>query len=118
MPVETLNEIDDTRYQPDGMTPLFDAMGEAFSHLRQITDTQTDSNVLVTILTDGEENSSREYNGKSIKSIIENLKEKNWTFTYIGANHDVEKFAISISIENSLSYHANEDGVKKMFANS
>ncbi len=115
MPVQTLNEIDGNRYQPNSSTPLYDAMGEAFSHLRKVTDTQPDSNVLVTILTDGEENSSREYNGRTIKAIIDDLKEKNWTFTYIGANHDVEKFAISISIENALSYQANEAGVDEMF---
>lgn len=115
MPVQTLNEIDGNRYQPNAGTPLYDAMGESFAHLRKVTDTQPDSNVLVTILTDGEENSSREYNGKAIKAIIDELKDKNWTFTYIGANHDVEKFAISISIENSLSYHANEQGMHEMF---
>ncbi|HHT23336.1 MAG TPA: VWA domain-containing protein [Bacteroidales bacterium] len=116
MPVQTLNEIDGNHYQPEGMTPLFDAMGESFSYLRKVTDTQPDSNVLVTILTDGEENSSREYNGRTIKAIIDELKEKNWTFTYIGANHDVEKFAISISIENTLSYQANEADMDAMFS--
>lgn len=115
MPVNTLNVLDENSYQPNAATPLYDAMGESFAHLRKVTDVQPDSNVLVTILTDGEENSSREYSGKTIKAIIDELKEKKWTFTYIGANHDVEKFAISISIENTLRYETNQEGVEEMF---
>jgi hypothetical protein len=70
---------------------------------------------LVTILTDGEENASREYNGKSIKKLIDELKLNNWTFTYIGANHDVEKFAQSISITNIMKFQATNAGIKEMF---
>lgn len=85
---------------------MYDAMGDSIAHLRDKTATLTDYNVLVTILTDGEENASKEYNGKDIKAMVEELKSKNWTFTYIGANHDVEKFAQSIAINNTMSFEA------------
>ena len=76
----------------------------------------TNYNVLVTILTDGEENASKEYTGTSIKKLIEELKLNRWTFTYIGADHDVEKFAASISITNTMSFQKNEADMKMMFA--
>ncbi len=113
--VEKLDEIDKTKYNPTAGTPLFDAMGNSISQLRKITQTHSDYNVLVTILTDGEENSSKEYNGKTIKTMVEELKSENWTFTYIGANHDVEAFAAAISIDNTLKFEANEQDIKKMF---
>ena len=114
-PVSRLEQIDDKRYQPDASTPLYDAMGFSFAKLRQVVDNLTDYNVLVTILTDGEENASTEYTGKAIKKLIEELKLNHWTFTYIGTDHDVEKFAASISITNPLVFNKNEADMKAMF---
>lgn len=113
-PVNKLEMIDDSRYQPDANTPLFDAVGFSCAKLRNILGNSTDYNVLVTILTDGEENASMEYSGALVKSLIEELTNNNWTFTYIGTDHDVEKFAVSISIENAISFSKNDDGIKAM----
>src|SRR3954471_12149951 len=55
-PVARLELIDEKRYKPDASTPLYDAMGFGFSKLKQVLENVTDYNVLVTILTDGEEN--------------------------------------------------------------
>lgn len=114
-PVATIKLIDEKQYQPNSSTPLYDAMGLSFNKLRVSLLDLTDYNVLVTILTDGEENSSREYNGKNIKNLIEDLKTKNWTFTYIGTNHDIEKLAESLSIDNKHYYMATDLGMKHMF---
>ena len=46
---------------------------------------------------------------------MEELSLKNWTFTYIGADHDVEKFAVSISITNTMQFNKNEADMKQMF---
>lgn len=115
-PVNKLEVIDQTQYKPDSSTPLYDAMGFSFTRLRQALENQTDHNVLVTILTDGEENTSREYTGMAIKNLIEELKLNRWTFTYIGTDHDVEKFALSISITNTMAFQKNEEDMKNMFA--
>jgi hypothetical protein len=110
-----LEKIDDTRYNPDASTPLYDAIGFGISKLRQVLDKEVDYNVLVTIMTDGEENASKEYSGKDIKKLIEELKLNRWTFTYIGADHDVEKFAVSISITNTMTFEKNQEDMQKMF---
>lgn len=75
----------------------------------------TDYNVLVTILTDGRENASKEYDGATIKKMVDELSAKNWTFTYIGADHDVENFAASISIKNTMRFNKNRADMKRMF---
>lgn len=113
--VEKLSEINGDKYIPDSMTPLYDAMGFGINKLIKDSYGQSDFNVLVTILTDGEENASKEYTGKSIKKLVESLKEKNWTFTYMGANHDVEKFASAIAINNTLLFEADDNDIKLMF---
>lgn len=114
-PVSKLEIIDDSRYKPMASTPLYDAMGFSFAKLRTVLENQTDYNVLVTILTDGEENASKEYTRLAIKILIEELKLKNWTFTYIGADHDVEKSSVSISISNTMMFSKDEENMKKMF---
>jgi len=71
--------------------------------------------VLVTVITDGYENASREYNGKAIKALVEEMKGKGWVFTYIGANQDVEAVAESMSIDNRLAFEANKECTGAMF---
>ncbi|NEW80789.1 MAG: VWA domain-containing protein [Mariniphaga sp.] len=115
-PVSKLEPIDEKRYQPDASTPLYDALGFSFAKMQSVVEKLTDFNVLVTILTDGEENASREYSGQDIKKTIDGLKLNRWTFTYIGADHDVERFATSISITNTMTFQKNEADMKMMFA--
>lgn len=115
-PVEKLEKLDDSKYKPGAMTPLYDAMGTSILQLKRVTETHPDCKVLVTILTDGEENASKEFNGQSIKALVDELQAKNWTFSYIGANHDVEKFAISISIKNYMKFETNEQDMQRMFS--
>ena len=107
-PVIKLQQINDKSYRPDATTPLFDAMGFSINKLKQALQEETDYNVLVTILTDGEENASKEFSGNDIKKLVEELKQKRWTFTYIGTDHDVEKIAFSLSINNTLVFNKNE----------
>jgi hypothetical protein len=114
--VKLLEEIDGNKYQPNSMTPLYDAMGFSMTKLQKELETVNDPKVLVTVLTDGEENDSKEYNGEAIASLVAEMKKKGWVFTYIGANHDVEKFALSINITNTMAYQANDADMKKMFA--
>ena len=115
-PVSSLSQINEKTYQPNSMTPLYDAMGIHILKLRVDLAGMENVNVLVTILTDGEENASREFSGAQVKKIIEEQKSQGWTFTYIGANQDVEKVAASISITNTMQFNANEADVKAMFA--
>lgn len=100
-------------YRPRGRTPLYDAMGRSIHELLPKVD---DSDVvLVTVITDGYENASCEYNALAIKSLVEELKEKGWVFTYIGANQNVEAVASSMSIDNHLAFDADEESTTAMF---
>lgn len=112
-PAERAIDITRNQYRPCGGTPLFDAMGRSINELR--SDVKTGDIVLVTVITDGYENSSSEYNGKAIKNLIEAMKNEGWIFTYIGANQDVEAVAESMSIDNRLAFETNEECTNAMF---
>ena len=102
-------------YNPGGATPLYDAVGIAISKLNAIT--TDDDHVLVTIITDGEENCSTEYSLNMIKTLIEKLKKHNWTFSFIGTdNLDVESMAKEMNIDNHLSFTEDAEGTAEMFA--
>lgn len=115
VPVDNLNTINEGNYKPAAMTPLYDTMGTTLHKLEDDLSATKDCHILVTVLTDGLENASREYDGKAIKALVERLKKGNWTFTYIGADHHVDDFAVSISIRNTLIFQKSEQGVRDLF---
>lgn len=114
-PANKLNEINAKTYNPEASTPLYDAMGFGINKLRQVLEGKENYNVLVTIMTDGEENASSEFSANEIKRIINELKKEKWTFTYIGTDHNVEDFAESIAINNTMRFEKSEVGMKRMF---
>lgn len=105
-------ELSDERYQPNCCTALYDAMGLALNKLRKIV--APDAKVLVTIVTDGYENASREYDSASISALVKECKDKGWVFAYIGANHDVENAASAISIRNVFCFNSTGEGTRQM----
>lgn len=111
-PAYEVKELTAESYLPDCCTALYDAMGISLNALRKHV-AQSDR-VLVTIVTDGYENASQEYNGAAIRALVEELKEKGWVFAYIGANQDVEAVAAKISITNTLCFSATESGAANM----
>ena len=111
---ERVEELTTKQYIPSCCTPLYDAMGNAINALRKSV--ADEDAVLVTIITDGYENASSEYDGPVIKQLVEAMKSKGWLFTYIGANQNVERAASRISITNTLYFAANAPGTSAMFA--
>lgn len=107
-----LNQKD---YVPGAATPLYDAIGQAIT--KTYAQTEKTDNVLVTILTDGEENSSTEFDLKMVKRLIDKQKELGWTFTFIGTDDlDVEGMAHEMGIKSFLSFSRNCESTSKMFS--
>lgn len=106
-------DISKNQYRPRACTPLYDAMGHSITELR--SNVKKGDIVLVTVITDGYENASREYNGTAIKALVMELKAQGWVFTYIGANQDVVAVASSMSIDNHFGFGADEESTGDMF---
>lgn len=111
--ISTVDTYPLSEYQPGGTTPLYDTMGDTLTELEKVA-TENDI-VLVTIITDGYENSSREYDAEKIRELVKRLDEKDWVFTYIGANQDAILEAGKIGINNAMNYDADEDGTREMW---
>lgn len=116
-PIKDAEKLTKERYNPCCMTPLYDAIGKSVKALAKISDAEEDSAVLVTIITDGMENASQEWTGPAIKRLIDERKEEGWMFSYVGADHDVESVAASISITNTVVWNKTTEGTEAMFNN-
>ena len=116
-----VNNLDKFVYSPSGMTPLYDAVGKTIEELDEIiTEKRLKiSRVLTVIHTDGEENSSSEFNVHGIKSVIRQKENTGfWTFVYIGAAASTwqDSNKIGLSHNNTIAY--DPINTKGMFASA
>lgn len=112
---DSTNHITETDYAPCGCTPLYDAIGVTVNSLREVVKTHEHAIGSVTIITDGMENSSKEYNHHQVSNMIKELKEMGWNFNFIGANIDVMKVSRSMNIDNALAFEHTQVGTTIMF---
>lgn len=114
-PIDEVKPITSNDYQPCCMTPLYDAIGNTITAVHRMMEGEKNAMASVTIITDGYENASKEFTHKAIRSLIEAYKSEGWLFAYIGAEHDVEAVAFSLSIDNKLAFDKDEEGTRDMF---
>lgn len=103
LPIEQVPLLTQDVYNCRGMTALLDAQGltvEATEkHLDSLDIKDRPSSVLFVTMTDGGENSSREYTQETLKKTISQKQEGDgWDFVYTGANQD------SFGVAKSLGY--------------
>ena len=109
-------------YVPQGTTAMLDAVGKAITSIGQklaeMPEEQHPSKVMVTIITDGYENASREYSWDVIKAMIKEQREKySWIFTFIGADIDTMSVSNNLGIDSRLSksYTKSVDGSNSVY---
>lgn len=112
-PAASTLDITRNEYVVSGCTPLYDAIGKGIGIIDTVKN--AGDSVLVTIITDGEENSSTDFTARSIKALIEAKRGSGWVFSYIGANQDLEKVAEELSINHTLAFTADEESTRAMF---
>lgn len=103
-PVSGLPKLDGGFYQPDGMTALYDAIGQTVARLDEEFKTSPPERVLIVIQTDGQENSSKEYTQQQIFDLIKERQEGwwQWGFIFLGADQD----AYAASAGMGIAAHA------------
>ena len=115
VPINNVQELKMEQYVPDGCTPLYDALGTSMNALHKAIDKSQENSVLVTVITDGLENSSTEYSADKIRKQVEEFKQSGWTFAFIGANIDEVMEAGKLGINNALKFEQTEAGTHEMF---
>ena len=89
-----LNKVDENafakQYQPRGSTALLDAIGRTVSEMSQKIEkmdlSERPAHVIVAIVTDGQENASRDFTVAKVKKLIEEKQARGWDFVFLGAD--------------------------------
>ena len=118
-PITEVDDLNTEVYRPCGCTPMLDAIGSTMTDLEAVAETHEDATGTITIITDGMENSSRQYTHHQAGMIIDRFKERGWAVNFIGANIDVEQVASKIHIdkENAMAFTSDQTGTAEMWDN-
>lgn len=118
VPAEKIELMKEKQFVPCACTPLLDAVGISLTRLEAEVKKHERALASVTIITDGYENASREYNAAQIYQLIGRLKEQEgWNFAFMGANQDVTKVCVdlNIDVQNSHKFEFSNTGARDAF---
>ncbi|HPY24874.1 MAG TPA: VWA domain-containing protein [Mycobacterium sp.] len=114
-----IGAVPDLRLEPRGMTALFDSIGrfitEVGAGLAALPEDDRPGEVTVLVITDGHENSSREWTAEAVRQLIaQQEKQYSWDFVFLGANMDAVDVGtgLGFAADKSLTYDADGDGVR------
>ena len=119
--INNVKPLSKKNYVPSGCTALLDAIGDGISLIKskhaQTKEENLPKNTIFSIMTDGLENSSREYSYAQIKKMIEMQEKCGWKFLFQAANIDVQKEATRLGIDANyaLEFEATSEGVGHSF---
>jgi hypothetical protein len=110
--IKEVPDLSTSNYVPNGGTALYDAVGKTIQEVS--TSKNLPPKVLFLIITDGEENSSREYSQSIVKNLIADKTNQGWQFVFLGANQD--KWAASnIGVTTFGAYASTPAGTHNLF---
>jgi hypothetical protein len=117
VPVKDAELLTPKNYEPSGNTALYDAIGRSIREVESLE--EEPDKVVFVIVTDGEENSSREFTQREIFDLIEWHKNENkgWSFTFLGANQDsyATSAALGIGANATMNYNQTQRGTQAAF---
>jgi len=114
-PITKVPSIGD-RFEPRGMTPLYDAIALLLDRAERHGGDDADQ--LVVILTDGHENASGEWTHQRLFRRIAELRDRGWTFVFLGANQDSYAVGDQMAMPagNVSNFRTDEDGMVATYA--
>ena len=103
-----INSYEEPSIKADGMTALFDSfvisIDKTGESLAQMQEKDRPEKVIVVTLTDGGENSSKNFKSNHVKSRIEEQKNKyGWEFIFLGADFSIDSYAQDFGLTKGTS---------------
>ena len=119
VPITEVDDLDHSRYQPRGNTPLFDAIAALIHNIENHSGpTQPNADQIVVVFTDGFENASRTWTRDQVFALIEQKKSQGWTFVFMGANQDAytEGGRIGFQAGNVQNFRGDGQGMREAWS--
>ena len=119
--LENVPELTTATFIPRGSTALYDAIGRTIDNIGGRLDKAAakPDKVIVVVLTDGQENASREYTRERVAEMIKHQQEKYaWEFVFLAANQDAFEAGAALNIKacNTANFAASAKGTAVAYA--
>jgi hypothetical protein len=115
-----LQTIGKVTIEPRGSTALLDAMGTTLRAAQSYVEglSTPPEHKLVTIITDGLENASRDWTRQRVFNLVKKMEEQGWVIVYLGANQDAiaEGGRFGTHSGTTMTYDSTHEGVANMMA--
>lgn len=121
IPLDEVDDLDETTFVPRGSTALLDAIGRtvvgACADIDKMAEEARPGKVMVAILTDGAENASREFNKEQVLNAITERTKAGWEFLYLSADADAFRDAggYGINVNNIFLFEKTKLGTKRAY---
>lgn len=120
--IRAVGPITEKEYQVGGSTALIDAIGKTVQKIGNAQNNTAEDyraeKVMFVVITDGQENASREYSSEQVKEQVERRKDQSgWEFIFLGANIDAVETAgvFGIPASRARTYHPDGEGTALNF---
>lgn len=121
-PLDEVPDLDRATYAPRGMTALYDGIGITISSIdKSIANLpERPSRVVLVIMTDGGENSSKEHTRVQINALLDEKRNaaEPWDIVFLGANQDAFEAGAQMGVarNTTVNYAATAQGTKSAYA--
>lgn len=122
VPIAEITQLTSDTFQPRGGTPLLDATGQLIARAKMNVQLRKDNgleeeDVVFVTITDGAENSSREFSLRTISDLIAQCEEQGWVFVFLSAAFDAYADASGMGVKrgNIQAFDSSGEGADLAF---
>lgn len=124
--IQKVPDITAEVYNANGYTALYDAMAEAIKRtgasLAKMPENERPGAVIVLVMTDGQENSSKEFQGEQGRAAIQKMVKHqtdrySWNFVFMGANIDAKAVGkgLGVHVDFAVNYTGDSKGTSDAY---
>ena len=119
--IQMVGDLTAQTYMPRASTPLYDAVGRGINDLKAglggLPEALRPKKIVVVIVTDGQENASREFTGAQVRKMIADAKEAGWQFVFLSADESAisDSSSLNIDASNAAFFKKSTAGANEMW---
>jgi len=119
--IQIVPDLTGQTYMPRASTPLYDAVGRGINDLKASLGTLPEAlrpkKIVMVIVTDGQENASREFTGAQVRKMIADAKETGWQFVFLSADESAisDSSSLNIDASNAAFFKKSKAGSSEMW---
>ena len=121
-PIAGIPALTTERYVPRASTPLYDAMGRGIldleARLAAMPDAERPGKVIFVVVTDGQENASREFDRSRVTALIDAKKGLGWDFVFLSADIDafLDADRMGVDAGSRIMFSKSRQGTERVWA--